>query len=71
MGKKNFSGDGGGEGGKVLKYQGCSKLLWGRGAIPEGELPDFSPPLRPCMYAYLAVSYKKFEQSGSSIVSNR
>ena len=56
---------------KMRKFpdQGSSKLLWGRGAIPEGELPHSSPPT--AMYAYLAVSYKKFEQSGSSIVSNR
>ena len=53
-GKKIFSSDGGGEGGNVIKMrkfpdQGCSKLLWGRGVMTEGELPPPFPPLCTCM----------------------
>ena len=55
-GKKIFSSDGGGEGGNVIKMrkfpdQGCSKLLWGRGVMTEGELPPPSPP--PCAHVWL------------------
>ena len=55
-GKKIFSSDGGGEGGNVIKMrkfpdQGCSKLLWGRGVMTEGELPPL-PPLCTCMASY-------------------
>ena len=55
-GKKIFSSDGGGEGGNVIKMrkfpdQGCSKLLWGRGVMTEGELPPPSPPCaHVCVY---------------------
>ena len=52
MGKKNFSGNGGGEGGKVIKmrkfpHQGCSKLLWEEGLYLRGNFPPSL--LRPCM----------------------